>query len=345
MRIIGSGSVSKKSGKRVKPYQVLITVVDDLGKKVRKSLGVTRTKEEGRKRIREFMNNPINLENMYTTLSTVFNMWKESVLRQGKIKESTVSMYIRVYKKWLLHLENTPYVEIKPYMIQNLIDSINSPHTQSKVHTVFTHLDKIAQLKEIIKYPIHTALSTKRIEQIKMRTPYTNEEIKAIWRNRDIGIYRTILILIYTGLRIGEFLDIRIEDIDMVGRYIHIRNSKTKSGIRTIPIHSCIYPFIEELYNTHNNKYLILNSNGTHLSYSTLYNWYTKALSSISISHTVHETRHTFASLLDVECIPISVRHKLLGHRSGDITIDVYTHRKLEEMKKYVEMIPTPENL
>ncbi len=45
-----------------------------------------------------------------------------------------------------------------------------------------------------------------------------------------------VLVLIYTGLRIGELLDLKKEDVYLEKRYFDIKEAKTKSGIRSVPI-------------------------------------------------------------------------------------------------------------
>ena len=46
----------------------------------------------------------------------------------------------------------------------------------------------------------------------------------------------------------------------------------------------------------------------------------------LGISHTMHDTRKTFASLCQLNSVNIYVRKKVLGHKMNDITFDVYTN-------------------
>jgi integrase len=54
-----------------------------------------------------------------------------------------------------------------------------------------------------------------------------------------------ILILIYTGVRISELLDLEKKDIHLDERWFFVRESKTESGIREVPIAEKIVPFFE----------------------------------------------------------------------------------------------------
>ena len=45
-----------------------------------------------------------------------------------------------------------------------------------------------------------------------------------------------ILILIYTGCRIGELLELKKEDIHLDERWFYVKEAKTQAGIREVPI-------------------------------------------------------------------------------------------------------------
>lgn len=74
----------------------------------------------------------------------------------------------------------------------------------------------------------------------------------------------TILILIYTGMRVGEMLDIKIENVFMEKNYM-VGGSKTKAGKnRVIPFNKKIVPLIQKWYDEatlNNSEYLITNIN------------------------------------------------------------------------------------
>lgn len=139
-----------------------------------------------------------------------------------------------------------------------------------------------------------------------------------------------ILILLYTGLRIGELLNLRRQDINRRSSYLIVRHAKTKAGEgRIIPIHHRITPIIEQL---HTSDYLFT------VSYTTFRKHFQNIMKQLNCKHTIHDTRHTFASLLDSVAPPNALR-SLLGHKQGDITTRVYTHKTIRELRKTVELL------
>ena len=76
------------------------------------------------------------------------------------------------------------------------------------------------------------------------KRPFTAREINRLWKQADDDAVQDVLILIYTGLRIGEYLALRPQDIKIRERYIDIRHSKTQAGVRKVPISQRLLPFL-----------------------------------------------------------------------------------------------------
>lgn len=58
------------------------------------------------------------------------------------------------------------------------------------------------------------------------------------------------MILINTGVRIGELLELKKENVHLEKQYFEIVSSKTESGIRKVPIANHMIPIFENGYNT-----------------------------------------------------------------------------------------------
>ena len=156
----------------------------------------------------------------------------------------------------------------------------------------------------------------------------------------EIGTH-TILIMIYSGLRIGELLDLRIKNIHLKDRYM-IGGNKTKAGKnRIIPISKKTEPFIKKYYETNKDKeFLIINSFGRQMQYSNYRREkFDNIMEKFRMDHRPHDTRHTFASLMDSAGANKLCIKRIMGHSSPDITDNVYTHKTIQELIEAIDLI------
>lgn len=166
------------------------------------------------------------------------------------------------------------------------------------------------------------------------RKPFSKTEVKKIWDVKDSNIYYTvILMLIYTGCRIGELLDLKKENVNLEERYFKIVASKTAAGIRTAPISEKVHPFFEYWYNLNDCEYLLSTPEGEHFKYRNYYDSYWSPLiETLGMKHRPHDTRHTCISMLTVAGVSDKVIKKIVGHKGQGVTEVVYTHFEIEEL-------------
>lgn len=154
-----------------------------------------------------------------------------------------------------------------------------------------------------------------------------------------------IHLMVLSGLRIGEVIALKDADID--DEYIHVRSGyqvtvaeestpKTESSIRDIYIRDELEILIKEIRKwmreykfEHGIKsdLFICNSSGSYISYAA-FNKYLGELSERTIGKriTTHALRHTAASLLIADGVPLEVVSRMLGHEKSDITKEIYFH-------------------
>lgn len=266
------------------------------------------------------------------TLRQLFNEWLP--IHSQSISASAVKSYHIAFK----HISNISDMPITNIHFQHLQNVINSMHVKGlsyssckKVRTLLNQLLNYAIIKDypITNYAIHLNLGS-NIPTVRRRV-FTRQQINKLW-GIDTSYSRMILILLYTGLRIGELLNLHKQDINRRSSYLIVRHAKTKAGEgRIIPLHHRIMPLIEQLYtNTDDHLFTI--------SYTTFHKHFKDIMKQLNCKHTIHDTRHTFASLLDSVASPNALR-SLLGHKQGDITTRVYTHKTIRELRKTIELL------
>jgi integrase len=160
-----------------------------------------------------------------------------------------------------------------------------------------------------------------------------------LWNELDYPGVDTVLILLYTGMRVGEMLQLLKADINQRQQLIRITRSKTQAGIRTIPIHHRIQPLINARLQS-SGQHLIADLTGTPYSYSRYCDLWKRVMLRIHADgHTTHDCRHTVATLLDNAGANETAKRRILGHAGGDVTERVYTHKGIRQLRKCIELL------
>ena len=134
--------------------------------------------------------------------------------------------------------------------IQVAIDNSGKNYpTLRKLKLLVSQLYKFAIKQRICSKDISEFID---IKKYKERNPYkvsdciiNEEDIKILWKKDKNEYIQMILILIYTGVQINEFINIKKVNICLSDRYIKIVGPKDNKVLRIIPISHKILPFIK----------------------------------------------------------------------------------------------------
>ena len=195
-----------------------------------------------------------------------------------------------------------------------------------KMITVIKKMYKYAMANQIVATDLSPYLFAEHSDDKKyIHTVFTDDEITKLW-NTNTEAAKVVLMLIYTGMRCSEFLQLETANIHPEERYM-IGGMKTEAGRnRVIPIHKRIQPILKEFYDK-NNKYLYPNSIGGYYDYQRFrdYKW-TPFMKELGMNHYTHDCRHTCATKLEAAGISLYHRKLILGHSIKDLTDGTYTH-------------------
>lgn len=331
----GYGSVVKLSGNRRKPYAVRKTIGwNEKGHPIYSCIGYTATREEGMIMLAEYNKNPYNIDDLNITTEELYNRW---YAREKKKMSKSLANSMSAAWKHCSAVYSLSYRNLKSYNMQDCIDNCSlSYSTKSSIKNLFNHLDKFALELDVIN-KCRSALITAPPVPETSRIPFSEKEIEILWGITDTEWVDTVLIFIYTGLRISELLNLKRCDIDMEAQTI-TGGTKTRAGKnRVVPIHPRIMPFIKERLKQE-NEYLI-SVDGKKCTSNRYYTAWSKLMAGLHLNHTPHECRHTFRSRMDSagankRCIDL-----IMGHKSKDVGERVYTHKTLDELRQAILMI------
>ena len=231
------------------------------------------------------------------------------------------------------------FVDVKLDHLQMIVDESGKNYpTLKKLKVLLGLMYKYAIIHEIIPKERNMVeyLNIKNAGNPNAydRKPFTKAEVKRVWDAHESNIYYTvILMLIYSGCRISELLDLKKEHVNLEEFYFDIVQAKTAAGIRVVPIADKVLPFFEYWYEHSKCEYLLCTPDGEHFIYRNYYDSYRSSLVEVlSIDHTPHCTRHTCISMLTVAGVNDKVIKKIVGHKGQSVTEVVYTHFEIEEL-------------
>lgn len=341
----GYGSVHKLSGKRRRPWCVRKTrEIDENGIQQYDYLGYYKTQPEALQALAEFNANPYDIRTATITFEEVYNKWAEEklVLKDAEHPYGISRSNINGYKAaWKLceKIAKMKFVDVKLSHLQGVVDESGKNHpTLRKLKVLFGQLFEYAVIHEIITKERNVVeyvdISKAGNPNAFDRKPFSKKEVQTVWKWKDSNEYITIiLMLIYSGVRISELLDLLKENVNLKEKWFDVVDSKTKAGIRKVPIADKILPFFEYWCNKNNCEYVLSTPSAEHFEYRNYYDSYwSPFIEQMGMEYTPHCTRHTCISFLTAAGVDERIIKKIVGHKGQGVTQIVYTHLEIEEL-------------
>lgn len=350
-----SGSVYKLSGKRRKPWalRVYAGIDEETGKPIRPIYGTYATQREALAAAESLDADNASLDNINITLAEVYKMWLKNYLTLNK-SAAAITAHETSYNH-LKKLHDKKFRDLRTSDYENVINTIESGGytTRRKVRSTLNLMyDYVIRnsIMPIKKYSEFIELNKEQKMTYKhdIFTPDEMRAINQLYIEQGEGGDQTpadIMILLYTGMRISEMLNVKLSDINLDERYL-IGGMKTAAGKdRIIPINKVILPIIKS--RTKNNaEFLCETPAHKKMTYSSYRdNYWDKLMKARKMEHTPHDTRHTCATLLDKYGAGKSVIKLILGHRIGDITDRYYIHKNLADLLAAIDLLPPTQNI
>lgn len=350
----GFGSVHKLPGKRRNPFRARKTCGWEYVDKTTKqpvtinsnvdlssikaaqqylTIGYFPTKKEALQALANYNNDPYDLHHDTITFAEVYDKWSD--VHFPKVSDSNVKGYKAAFNT-CKPIHDMKFIEIKLDHLQQVVDESgkNTP-TLKKIKIMWGLMYDYAVMHEIVSADKREMVRYVDINQAgnpnaKHRKPFTHEQVDVLWKVHESNIYYTIvLMLIYTGVRISELLDLEKKDVHLEERWFYVKEAKTEAGIREVPIAEKVVPFFE--YWMQSEGDYLVNADGLHFTHRNYYDSYWKPLlNELNMSEfTPHCTRHTCISFLTEAGVDERIIRKIVGHKGQGVTETVYTHLEL----------------
>jgi integrase/recombinase XerD len=260
-----------------------------------------------------------------------------------RYSESTISTYRSLFRKFLLYhreksIEDISREEIMDYLL-HLIDNGASTSLQNQVINAIKFY-----YEKILGYPKEYYYPERPKKEFRLPAVLSINEVKTIFNNVINLKHKCLLMLIYSaGLRIGEALNLELQDIDSKRMLIIIRQAKGKKD-RVVPLSEKMLIVLRKYYVIYRpERWLFEGASGGKYSRQSCEAILRRAVNRSKIRKriTLHTFRHSYATHLleggtDLRHIQI-----LLGHRSTKTT-EIYPHvtqTQLQNIKSPLDML------
>lgn len=360
---------------------------------IKRSIYAT-TQKKLREKVKIFLDN-LEKKNCYDFDNMLFGDYLKHDLedrRKLSLKSTTYHLYTTIVEQ---HIKGScidvPLKDLDDVMLQKYF---------IKMSNTFSY-ESLKRLKGIISSTLSNAYVKKRIisnplelveipsksncnsSNNKKRTFLSQDEFFSLYdivledSEIDTRLKAVTTILLFTGLRIGETLGLKWQDVDFSGETLLIErrikretlekeeqkigfpktaileaDPKTENGKRGIPLPSEVVNILRELkkhqekakenaYDLYeNNDYVFATDLGKAVDSRNELRRFKRFLKRVNFRTDIsfHSLRHSYASFLIEKGVNIETVSKLLGHSDATITLKIYSHITSKEKKEAIKV-------
>lgn len=304
-----------------------------------------------------------NISDAPKTLGELHDEWVKNHVSIN-LRKSTATYYSDIWKNHLKQFEKTRLKSITPKIIYKMLEGLSDiPRTRKAVYRTLS-----AMFSQAVKWGYMSENTCVRVDVPK----YTAEEKIAFTREEIANIISTIAnekvmyqalfyFAILCGMRRGEIVGLMWDDIDFENMSFEIKRAatqqkgigtftdltKNKKSMRKLSLPQRLVPILKELRVDQLEQKLKLGGkwndegfiftawDGKIMSVATPTFWWCHLRKDHPDfpKQNFHVLRHTLATYMILDNIPVSTVSGILGHSSISITTNTYTH-VIEDSKK-----------
>ena len=215
-----------------------------------------------------------------------------------------------------------------------------SPKTVRNINQVISSALTFAKEQKLIISNPTDGCALPKLEHREMQT-LTAEQLTAFLREaKESGVYEMYYIELATGLRRGELLGLKWDDVDLEQGIIHIRRQvariigeiveaplKTKNSYRTVSIEVDAVGILMQQKAKSHGQYVFPSPTGGPISPDSVLHMLHRVLDRAGLPRIrFHDLRHTFSTLAFQNGVDVKTVSGMLGHYSAGFTLDTYAH-------------------
>jgi integrase len=302
----------------------------------------------------DFVDQGMTYQSRILSLQEYLQDWFQ--VKKSTIKIKTAYDYERNINKYLIpHLGNIKLKDLTTYQVTRfyakLVDQGTGTRTVHYIHAILrSSLQDAVRAGVVGRNPCIGAMLP-RNPQKEMQV-LTESQVTQFLLCAESSRYKALYHLaVTTGMRYSELIGLKWSDIAWEKGTIKVQRQlqfqpqhgfqfsepKTRSGIRTVMIGETT----RKILNEHHKKYahkdqsgenlIFINGIGTQIYYKRFYKDFKRVLRNANLPDIrFHDLRHTAATLMISNGIPVLIVSKILGHSKPSVTMNIYAHASVE---------------
>lgn len=339
----------------------------------------TKTKSEALawlRKMQEEVENGLSFDSTQLTLKKFMDEWLVSV--EQTLRYNTYFQYTQMTKQYIVpYLGHLKLREVKPEHIQKMYNEMAKQgkgyRTIHLGHAILHRaLVQAVKLGLINRNPDDATIPPKpKKKEMQFLDEGQVQRLLITAEGMKDRFYALYYLAIATGMRLGEILGLKWDDLDLEQGILKVQRQltkckhgfefiapKTKAGMRQIDLGSNTIEVLKQHREHQHTEKLIAGDSwldhnmvfpstiGTPMNRSNLSKKYKAVLKNAELPPIrFHDLRHTAASLMLNNGIPVIIASKRLGHAQPSITLDVYGHlipSKQQEAAILMDQLLTP---
>ena len=267
------------------------------------------------------------------------------------IEETTLQGYESTTERICAVLGNLQAGTLTPYQVQQLVNSLGQKYKAKTIRNTISLLsasyDNAIKLGQLSMNPCKMVdLPKKERKEIDIFSKEDISKFLNVLSEERLDYVVGYELALFCGMRRSEILGLKEEDINIPFKCVSINKSrhrvkgkdyvqptKTEGSRRTLAVPDFVLDDIKRLIDEHHSKefevsdYLVQDGFGQPMTPSALTQRVLRIEQEAGLPNvSLHDLRHTFASMLNNANIDIAMISRELGHSNISTTLNIYTH-------------------
>ncbi|MGN0502050.1 MAG: site-specific integrase [Ruminococcus sp.] len=298
------------------------------------------------------------------TVADAAEQWLSSA--KIRVKESSYANYENIVSKHILPILGGEYMaNMTTQKLNDLIhQKLNHGRLNGKgglsaksvrdIMTVYRSIEGFASREYGIRETYFTMPKTEK-KQMDVLNAFERKKLESYLLHNQNNTNISVLLCLFTGLRVGELCGLKWGDIDFengtlsISRTVQrinkhgksevvIGSPKSKTSVRTVPIPDFVIAILKK--RKKDNGIFIITGNCKPTEPRTMQNRFKSILKVCGIRNVnFHLLRHTYATVCIENGFDPKTLSELLGHADASITLNRYVHSSMQMKKNYVSRL------